>query len=162
MLKKCMGRCGQQFPEASFTRKQWTKVALSKIKCQSCCKAMKHTDIVDKRQCTTCGQELLRLHFTDDEWRGGHGTHKCRECQSGPNADKNKGQWTCTAHGCDFRGDKHHFRYWREKQKVDKSNGRQKCNKCFLALDPDIQQLALHRRNLKHMQADNTKPGGGK
>ena len=142
--------CGQEFPNKLefFSKWMWLETD-AKRKCKTCSQAS-CSSAVEKRLCNACKAEKTRTFFSDQQWhRVGKTNRKCIECCVGSRSPSKIGQWTCKAAGCGFTGDKEQFRYWREKQNTDKANGRQKCNRCFLALDPDLQNLAIRRRDVQ-------------
>ena len=126
LLKRCNGRCGEELPQASFSFRMWNKVALAKIKCKQCCKALNDTENGDARECQKCLNLLPRVHFSDGEWRGKNGRRTCRTCTTGPRALK--GQWTCCK--CKATYDESMFRLWKDAKNTTKSQ-HCKCNKCW-------------------------------
>lgn len=154
-LKLCNGICAQRLPEVAFSFKMWNKRGAAFIKCKACCKARtrksEEDNYVDEKWCNECRQYKSQSFFSDQQWyHVGKNQRKCTGCCKGPQSPGKLRIWTCRAPGCTFTGDIEFFRHWRSKQKVDKAKGWEKCNTCFLALDPDVQNLAIRRRDLQH------------
>ena len=144
LLKTCTGRCGEKLPEACFSKQMWTRVALAKIKCRECCKQMKTSDMVEEKECQACRQVLPRALFTDGEWRGGHGTHKCRNCLTGPTARRD--QWTCVR--CKDTHSIEYFQAWMTDKKTKKSK-HCVCNACWH--QEQVEKVMLQASNMEHV-----------
>jgi len=143
-LKRCTGKCAEELPEISFSQYQWKRVSLLKIKCKKCCKAMKNSDTIDEKQCQVCEKMLSHIDFTDREWRGHNGKHKCRSCVIGPRA--REGEWTCRK--CKTSFSKEFFRMWMVAKNTDKSKNA-KCNTCWM--QECVQEMTTAASNMEHV-----------
>ncbi len=148
-MKPC-AKCHQAFPNdrSFYSEKMWERRD-DQRKCNECSQAPCDVKVPTK-QCSKCHKELTQTFFSEKQWfRVAERNIKCTGCCIGPQSPQKLGLWTCRAPGCHFTGDKEMFRHWRDRQKVDKANGREKCNACFLALDAATQDLAIRRRDVK-------------
>jgi hypothetical protein len=137
-------------PEAMFSRRMWEKVPPIKKKCKECCKDVKNEEVVKEKACKECHKDLSHTFYSDKQWWLQDGVRKCIACSTGSQSPSKIGVWTCRATGCNFTDDKRFFRLWREKQKIDKANGWEKCNECFAKYDADTQDRALCAGDVRH------------
>ena len=109
----------------------WNKRNPRFIKCKECSRGRRlQGDPLDEKECDACHEFKSRSFFTDSQWERRKG--RCMICCTAPLASQNRGQWTCRAPGCTFKGDKDMFRKWTKTQKLGRNNGYEWCNKCFL------------------------------
>ena len=128
----------------SFSERRWKKVSLLKIKCKKCCKANKNSDDIEEKECQVCEKMLSQLDFTDREWRGRNGKHKCRTCVIGPKAQEE--ERTCRK--CKISFSKEFFRAWMVAKNTDNTKNA-KCNTCWM--QERVLEMTTAASNMEHV-----------